>query len=339
MKDLTAAVEVGASTKSVLSRWWIVAVPLLVLILIAQIDKVAISVVMSNKQFLQDLHMTGRPALIGMLMSGFLVTYSVSMFFWGWFVRKFGPRACAIAGIIIWGLTMLLSGVAHTAGAMIFARVLLGIGEGFTYPVANAFVANWFPIKERGRASAFWFNGQALGAAVSGPLVVGVIAAGGWRTVFFTLAGLSVLIPLPMLLFLMKDRPRQHRWISGDEARLIEEGSWAKTKEVPKIEGKEESYLSNYRFWLVTAAWGSTNIFFWGWAAWMPTYFQTARHFTFQSAGYIYSLNFLLILFASLFVGWLSGRGWPSRGRGRPAPSPRCGLSPPRCPPRTAAPE
>ena len=83
MNDLTAAVEADAPTKSVLSRWWVVAVPLLILIMIAQIDKVAISVVMSNKQFLQDLYLIGRPAVIGMLMSGFLLTYAVSQFFWG----------------------------------------------------------------------------------------------------------------------------------------------------------------------------------------------------------------------------------------------------------------
>jgi sugar phosphate permease len=308
MNDLTAAVEADAPTKSVLSRWWVVAVPLLILIMIAQIDKVAISVVMSNKQFLQDLYLIGRPAVIGMLMSGFLLTYAVSQFFWGGFVKRFGPRACAIVGILIWGLTMALSGMAQSAGSLIFARVLLGIGEGFTYAVSNAFVANWFPVRERGRASAFWFNGMALGPVVSGPLVVGIIAAGGWRTVFFTLAGLSVLIPLPMLIFLMKNRPSEHRWIGSDEVKFIEEGSWAKTKEIPKVKGKEENYLSNYRFWLVTLAWGCTNIFFWGWAAWMPTYFQTVRHFSFKSAGYIYSLNFLVVLVATLFVGWLSDR-------------------------------
>ena len=303
-----AEATTGVTTKSFGRRWWIIAVPLLILITIAQIDKVAIAVVMSNKQFLQDLRLLGRPAVIGMLMTGFLLTYAISMFFWGWFVKRFGPRACAIVGIIVWGITMILSGIAQSAGALIFARVLLGVGEGFTWSVANAFVANWFPVKERARVSAFWFNGTALGPVLTGPIVVSIIAAGGWRTVFFTLAGLSIFIPLPMLIFLMKNRPSEHRWIGRNEVKFIEEGSWAKTKEVPKIKGKEENYLSNHRFWLVTLAWGCNNIFYWGWAAWMPTYFQTARHFSFQSAGYIYSLNFLLVFAATLFVGWLSDR-------------------------------
>jgi sugar phosphate permease len=58
----------------------------------------------------------------------------------------------------------------------------------------------------------------------------------------------------------------------------------------------------------VTIAWGFNNIYFWGWATWMPTYFQTARHFSFRSAGYVYSLTFLVALFVNWGVGYISDR-------------------------------
>ena len=156
----------AAATKSLRLRWWFIAVPLLVITLIGQVDKVAISVVMSNKQFLQDLKLIGRPAVTGLLMSGFLLSYAVFHFFWGYFVKRFGPRISAIAGIIVWAGTMALSGIAQTAGAMITARVILGVGEAFTFPVSNTFVANWFPVKERGRANSIWMNGMMLGPVV-----------------------------------------------------------------------------------------------------------------------------------------------------------------------------
>ncbi len=306
-RDVASEVTAG---KSVHLRWWFIAVPLLVVTVIGMVDKVAISVVMANKQFLQDLNLIGRPAVTGLLMSGFLLSYAVFQFFWGWSVKRFGPRISAIVGIIVWGGTMALSGVAHTAGAIITARVLLGIGEAFTFPVSNTFIANWFPVKERGRANSIWMNGTMVGPVISGALVVAVMAAGGWRWVFFTLAGMSILIPLPMVIFLMKDHPRQQRWLSNAEAKLIEAGSWAKTTEIPhaKIAEEKLGYLRNYRFWLVTVAWGFNNIFFFGWATWMPTYFQTVRHFSFQSAGYLYSLTFFFALVAILIVGYYSDR-------------------------------
>jgi len=71
---------------------------------------------------------------------------------------------------------------------------------------------------------------------------------------------------------------------------------------------EKQSYIRNYRFWLVTLAWGCDNIYFWGWATWMPTYFRTARHFSFQAAGYLYSLNYLVTLASVLGFGYLSDR-------------------------------
>src|SRR5208283_3911510 len=94
-------------------RWWYIAVPLLVTVSIGQMDKIAIAVVMSNKQFLQDLSLVGKPGLVGLLMSGFLLSYSIFHFFWGPVVKKIGPRASALVGILLWGLTLILSGVAN----------------------------------------------------------------------------------------------------------------------------------------------------------------------------------------------------------------------------------
>ena len=308
MKTLTAKDSVTPqATKSLGRRWWIVAVPLMVIILIAQMDKVVIAIFMSNKQFLTDLHLLGKPALIGMLMSSFLITYAVFQFLWGWIVKRFGPRNSAIVGIIIWGGVMVLSGLARSAGDMILARTILGVGEAFMFPVANTFVANWFPVRERARASAVWFNGIQIGPAVAGALAAIIIVAVGWRISFFFLGGLSLVISLPLVIFLMRDNPRKQRLVSSGEVNLIEEGSWAKTKEVPKTEGKQ-GYLTNRYFWVVTIAWGFNNVFFWGWASWMPTYFQTARHFSFRSAGYIYSLAFLACLCTNMLAGYFSDK-------------------------------
>ena len=71
---------------------------------------------------------------------------------------------------------------------------------------------------------------------------------------------------------------------------------------------RERGYLANYRFWLATIAWGFCNIYFLGWATWMPTYFQTARHFSFQAAGCLYSLTFFFALLAIWLVGYYSDR-------------------------------
>jgi hypothetical protein len=109
-------------------RWWYIAAPLLIVAMVGQLNKVAVPVVMSHKQFLHDLNLLGRPAVTGLLMSGFLFSYAIFQFVWGYTVRRFGPRVSAITGILIWGGTMLLSGIAETASALLTARIILGIG-------------------------------------------------------------------------------------------------------------------------------------------------------------------------------------------------------------------
>ena len=295
-----------AGTSSTMRRWWIMALPLLLINLIAQTDKICVSVVISNKQFLRDLNLVGKPAIAGLLMSGFLVSYAVFHFFWAYWIKKYGPRASAILGICVWALSLLLSAVAQSATHLIAARVILGMGGAMTYPICNAFVANWFPVRERSRASSIWMSGSMLGGIVSGILIVALMVYGGWRLAFFGLFVLNLLVPLPALIFLMRNQPREQKLISHAEVELIEAGSLEHTKEVPKAQVK--GYLRNYRFWMIAIAWGFSNIYWWGWSTWMPTYFQLARHFSFKSAGYIYSLNFMFSLLAAFIVGYFSDR-------------------------------
>jgi len=87
-------------------RWWFIALPLLIIYLLGQTDKSNISVVIANRQFLQDLNLIGRPAVTGLLMSGLLFSYAISIFFWGYFVKRFGPRNCAITGVVSWGVIL-----------------------------------------------------------------------------------------------------------------------------------------------------------------------------------------------------------------------------------------
>jgi len=117
---------------------------------------------------------------------------------------------------------------------------------------------------------------------------------------------LNLLIPLPMAIFLMRNHPRELRWIKESEIRTIEDGILAKTREVPKTETR--TYLSNYRFWMITLVGGFNHLYYWGWSTWMPTYFQNVRHFSFKSAGYLYSLNWVVALIAALLIGYLSDK-------------------------------
>ena len=87
---------------------------------------------------------------------------------WGWTVARFGPRLTAIAGLVIWALTCFWAGASHSYGNLLASRIALGVGEAICYPMTLALVANWFALRERGKATAYWWIGTMIGPMLRG---------------------------------------------------------------------------------------------------------------------------------------------------------------------------
>ena len=87
-----------------------------------------------------------------------------------------------------------------------FCKLILGVGEGMHWPMQSAFVKNWFPPNERGKANGAWLIGLMVGPAMAMPFFTWIISSWGWRPSFFVLASLG-LIPLFLLWFFVKTIP------------------------------------------------------------------------------------------------------------------------------------
>ena len=194
-----------------------VAPSLLFLWIVGQIDKTNISLIIANEGFLKELHLVGRNADLGALMGTFLVGYGIAIFLWGFLVDRFGPRVCAIIGIVCWGGCLLLSSRATSIGQLLALRFFLGVAEGNLWPVGNALTNRWFPVREHSRAQAFWITGSSLGTAIGVPIVTNLILATGWRNTLVALAVIS-LLPVILLAFI-SNRPREQKGISAEIGR------------------------------------------------------------------------------------------------------------------------
>ena len=107
-------------------RWLLVAPTLLFLWIIAQIDKTNVSLFIADAKFLKELNLAGHNAELGGLMSTFFIGYGVSIFAWGFLVDRFGPRLCAIGGILGWGCALFASSKAHSIQELLWMRFVLG---------------------------------------------------------------------------------------------------------------------------------------------------------------------------------------------------------------------
>ena len=100
----------------------------------------------------------------------------------------------------------------------------------------SAFVKNWFPPNERGKANGAWLLGLMIGPAVAMPFFTWIISSWGWRPSFFVLASMG-LIPLFLLYFFVTDHPRQHKGVNKAELDYIENALRAEAAQEEKHEG------------------------------------------------------------------------------------------------------
>ena len=282
------------------ARWTQVAPTLLILWIVSTFDKSNISLVIADPAFLKEMNLGGQHALLGWLASGLYLAYGIAAPLWGWLIDRAGPRRAAILSLIIWALTCFASGLATTYSMLLVSRIVLGAGEAAMYPLTVALVAKWFPLKERGKATTSWWIGTMIGPMLVGLIITALIVTVGWRWQFHAMGILALILPLPMVWFLITDKPEASSAVNAAEAQLISSGSIENNDDAPgRILRGSGSIWMNYRFWLVVVAISSNSLFWWGWSTWLPTYLRTVRHFSFSNSGY---LTFVIYGFAVVTI-------------------------------------
>ncbi|MGA8610315.1 MAG: MFS transporter [Xanthobacteraceae bacterium] len=290
-------------------RWTYIAPTLLVVWIVSMFDKSNISIVIANPHFLSEMQLAGQTKLLGWLVGGLFIAYGLAAPIWGWAVTRYGPRCTTIVGLAIWALTCFWAGVSHSYGMLLASRIALGAGEAICYPITLALVANWFALRERGKATSYWWIGTMIGPMLVGLIVTSLILYIGWRAQFFAMGVLALILPIPMVWFLVRDEPEQHWAVNSSEIDLVHIGAIENNDDAPgRILRTVDSVWRNHRFWLMTVAISANAIFFWGWSGWLPTYLRNERHFTFSTSGYLTFVIYGFAVATILVIGHVSDR-------------------------------
>ena len=115
---------------------------------ITYLDRVNVSTAATG--FAKDFSLNR--AEIGLVFSAFAYPYLVFQVIGGLISDRFGARRTLIACGIVWGGATILTGLATGLTSLLLARLLLGFGEGATFPAATTAMCRWVPKAERGRA-------------------------------------------------------------------------------------------------------------------------------------------------------------------------------------------
>lgn len=145
------------------------------------------------------------------VVSGYALAFGVPLVAAGRIGDATGRRRVFITGILFFTVGSLLSGLAPSAGFLIAARVMQGLGAGFLNPQTTGIIQQNFSGQARARAYGMFGTTVAL-AVIVGPVVGGFLLkifgdSLGWRMMFL----LNVPIGLIGILLALRWIPADHQ--------------------------------------------------------------------------------------------------------------------------------
>jgi sugar phosphate permease len=198
--------------------------------LITYVDRVNIATAATDIK--RDLRLSNTQ--LGLVLSAFGYPYLLFQVFGGWIGDRFGPRRTLFLCGIVWAVATILTGLASGLVMLFAVRVLLGVGEGATFPVATRAMQSWTPVGRRGFAQGITHSFARLGNAVTPPIVAALILATTWRGAFITLGMCSLVWGLVWMLY-FRDVPSEHRGVTREELRTLPNGGLPESRERPRV--------------------------------------------------------------------------------------------------------
>lgn len=177
--------------------------------------------------------------------------------------------------LILWGIVS--TAMMFTSSPMSFyvLRFLLGVAEAGFFPGAVLYLTYWYPAERRAKIIALFMTPVAFSGLIGGPLsgwilqnLNGVNGWAGWQWMFLVEGVPSVILGI-LIIFLLSERPRDARWLSEGDRRLIEADLAAERAREPAPvtlnlipmlkEGR--TYLLSYVYFALVA--GVITVSFW----------------------------------------------------------------------------
>jgi ACS family hexuronate transporter-like MFS transporter len=277
----TSVSETADDRKALGWKMWVPCAAMAACSWLAFVDRQVLAVL--SPTILKETGMSGQD--YGTAFSFFFYVYAVANLLWGSLLDYLGLRFGMVAAVALWSVASASHGLMSGFWGFAFARGLLGLGEGATFPGGLRTAVESLPSDRRARGIATSFSGGTIGAIVTPFLAISVGVAFGWR-IAFLLSGVLGLVWIllwlavgrPPYLPKAEHKPKKITWPNPLQRRfwaLV--FSYALTCVAPgPILTIIPLYLSRGMnvsqeelrgiLWMPPLAWG-IGYFFWGWVA------------------------------------------------------------------------
>lgn len=240
----------------------------------------------------------------GVLLSAFSLSYGITQLPSGLLLDRFGPRVVLGGGLLFWSAMQALAGSVNSFSHFIMLRIGLGIGEAPFMPSGVKVISDWFNARERGLPMGIFNSSTTIGQAFAPPILVALMLAFGWRTMFVMIGAAGIVIALCWYAWY---RNRDRFVLTPEEQQYLDSGSKPQSKN--RVSLKEWGSLFKRRtVWGMILGFSGVNYTGWLYLSWLPGYLQAERGLSLANTGWVAAIPFLFGSVGMLVNGTVADR-------------------------------
>ncbi|GLC38691.1 hypothetical protein PLESTB_000590700 [Pleodorina starrii] len=242
----------------------------------------------------------------GTVLSAFYWGYALSQIPGGWAAQQYGGRVMLLLCFASWSAASILTPTnARHAWAIVFARVAVGVAQGFLIPAVHTVLSQWIPPHERARAVSLTTSGMYLGSASAMLVLPWLATLFGSASLLKVVGGLGLAW---LVLWLVVGRDIPHRETVIPLSTLDRPGGGGggggggyKGRPGPT---PYRRMMSSPAVWAIVVNNFSFHYAFYVIMNWLPTYFNHVLKVELNSLGGAKTVPYLVMFLMSNVGGW-----------------------------------
>ena len=242
----------------------------------------------------------------GRVLASFFIGYLLTQVAGGWLAERLGGKLVLGAGVVFWSLFTLLAPVAAAGGltALLVTRILMGVGEGVTFPAIYTLFGRWVPLTERSRSVGILFSAIPLGSVFALVATPWIVSHYSWQTAFYLFGAVGFFWWIAWQKYTAAT-PETYPRISAEELKEIRGDAEEADDSVPP---SLIQLLRKSAVWAIIvshfcANWGTYVLL-----AWLPTYFNKGLGVDFSEVGVLTMIPYLFAFLSLNLGGWIADK-------------------------------